>query len=611
LVRQIAWCAFSFRDARSGWEQEAVPRHPDSKPATYEGPNLTIASGSVVTLAQLGNYVPGSEPFATTADLTSVWTDASRKIAKKSGYLRLFARLKFKKSGSSPQGSKFIGERLCPEERRRMSNRFLLTLAVSFIFAGCEQKTVKQPPQAGATTGAAIYKFDRGYPVSDTAQKAYDDADLNRAVAAYKFFYPTVSGHAIFVGNEKVGIVPNKVWGTLDTQPRHVGITLNSDTPYAPALIDVSNGPMVFELPPGPLICIAMDVNQLWIADLGLPGPAAGKGDKVVFLPPAYKDKPPAGYRAAYSPSNTMLVGIRSLPVGGDVPGAIARMKTVKLHPLKPTPGWTDLQWLDLTPAPQDTTPLAWENNFQFWQQLYEVINTEVPNPRFHFWYGELAALGLEKSKPFKPNDRMKGILERAAKIANAQMRVEAFGDRRPDRIVWPDRKWEWAALRYEDGDFNTANYNDLVARDKWFYQAIGASPAMFRRNPQAGSVYWLGLRDNNGVYLDGGKNYKLTVPQSVPGKLFWSVTVYDSDTRSQIQTDQGKAALRSLFELKDVSKSTPTELYFSPSAPPGRAGQWIKTIPGKGWFVYFRIYGPEQPAFDGSWRPGDFEEMR
>jgi hypothetical protein len=225
--------------------------------------------------------------------------------------------------------------------------------------------------------------------------------------------------------------------------------------------------------------------------------------------------------------------------------------------------------------------------------------------------YGELAALGIEKGKPFNPDARITGILEQAARIGNAQMRVEAFGDRRPDRIVWQDRKWEWAALRFENGDFDTPNYADLYARDKWFYQAIGASPAMVKRDPTAGSLYWLGLRDNTGASLDGSKSYKLSVPQPVPGKLFWSVTVYDTDTRSQVQTDQGKAALRSLFELKNVSTSAPADLYFGPSAPSGKEGQWIKTIPGKGWFVYFRIYGPEQPAFDGSWKPGDFEEMK
>lgn len=135
-------------------------------------------------------------------------------------------------------------------------------------------------------------------------------------------------------------------------------------------------------------------------------------------------------------------------------------------------------------------------------------------------------------------------------------------------------------------------------------------APAMFRRDPGAGSLYWLGLRDKDGAYLDGANPYKLTVPLPVPNKLFWSVTVYDAETRSQIQTDQGKAALRSLFELKDVSGSA-VDLYFGPSVPSGQEGRWIKTLPGKGWFVYFRIYGPDTPAFNGQWKPGDFERTK
>ena len=132
----------------------------------------------------------------------------------------------------------------------------------------------------------------------------------------------------------------------------------------------------------------------------------------------------------------------------------------------------------------------------------------------------------------------------------------------------------------------------------------------MFRRSPGAGSLYWLGVRDSAGGYLYGDKTYKLTVPLPAPAKLFWSVTVYDAETRSEIQTDQGYAALRSLFELKDLNGAT-ADLYFGPKAPAGKEKQWIKTTPGKGWFTYFRIYGPEAAAFNGSWKPGDFEEVR
>ncbi len=91
-----------------------------------------------------------------------------------------------------------------------------------------------------------------------------------------------------------------------------------------------------------------------------------------------------------------------------------------------------------------------------------------------------------------------------------------------------------------------------------------------------------------------------------MPGKLFWSVTLYDIDTRSQIQTNQNKAALRSLFELNGLTGES-ADLFFGPSAPTGQENTWIQTIPGKGWFAYFQIYRPQDAAFDGRWRPGDF----
>jgi hypothetical protein len=96
-------------------------------------------------------------------------------------------------------------------------------------------------------------------------------------------------------------------------------------------------------------------------------------------------------------------------------------------------------------------------------------------------------------------------------------------------------------------------------------------------------------------------------VPQPVPALLFWSITFYDTMTRSEIQTDQGHAALRSLFELADAPQAAEVELYFGPEPPAGQEHRWIKTTPNAGWFTYFRIYGPQEPAFDGQRRLGDF----
>jgi hypothetical protein len=487
-----------------------------------------------------------------------------------------------------------------------VQTRFLSTAATAFIFcaAVATQSTMAQ--------NNAVNGPPAGFPAAGETQKAYDEADLNRAIQAYKFFYPTVSGAAIVKGNEEIGIVPNKVFGILDCAPEQLVFTANSDTPYGPLMLDLSVGPLVVELPEGPLIVCSMDINQRWVADMGLPGPDAGKGGKHLLLPPDYKGKvPESDYYVHKASSNRQIIGARSLPVKGDVKAAKERLKTIKVYPFDSAVEWTEPKWLDVTGKKQDTTPVAWEGDFKFWEVLHKTIDAEPVYAGYHNYYGELASLGIEKGKPFVPDARRKRILETAAKAGIAQMRAQSFADRRPERIVWKDRKWEWASLRFEDGDFNTAGHLDTTGREKWFYQAIGASPAMFRRDTKAGSLYWLGLRDKSGAYLDGAKTYKLSVPQPVPAKLFWSVTVYDTESRSQILTDQKKAALRSLFELKEVSSDAPAELYFGPNAPKGKEGVWIKTIPGKGWFVYFRIYGPEQAAFDGSWKPGDFEEVK
>jgi hypothetical protein len=126
-----------------------------------------------------------------------------------------------------------------------------------------------------------------------------------------------------------------------------------------------------------------------------------------------------------------------------------------------------------------------------------------------------------------------------------------------------------------------------------------------------AGSLYWLANRDTTGAFVDGGKTYKLTVPLPVPGNLFWSVAIFDAATRSEVRTPQDKAALRSLFELKDTGDAKSVDLDFRPKAPAGQEARWIQTLPGKGWFALFHIFGPEGAAFDGSWKPGGFEEVK
>ncbi|WP_425317841.1 DUF1254 domain-containing protein [Pseudomonas nitroreducens] len=463
---------------------------------------------------------------------------------------------------------------------------------------------------APASSQSQPYVFDKGYPTPETTRRVYDEADLNRAIQAYRFFYPSVSMYSGWKGNLAAGMVPNQVFAALQGTPKKQVFTANSDTPYAVMPLDLSTGPMVVELPPGAIMSVVNDLNQRWVMDLGLPGPDKGQGGKHLVLPPSYSGGVPAGYFTGTSSTHRAMLMLRALAKGGDVQAAIALMHTVKVYPLNRPADWKEPRWISLTGEALDFSSLQVDGRLDYWKRLHELIDSEPALADYRLYYGELAALGIAKGKPFAPDARMRGILEQAAHMGDAQLRVQSLADRRPDRVVWPGRQWEWASLRPENGTFDTPDYVDLDAREKWFYQAVLQSPAMFRRTPGAGSLYWMSSHDAKGAYLDGGKTYRLRVPQPLPERLFWSVTLYDSQTRSQVSTDQQQAALRSLYELKDLPKDGPAELYFGPTAPPGKEHQWIKTQAGRGWFAYLRIYGPTEGAFDGSWMPSDFESV-
>ena len=120
------------------------------------------------------------------------------------------------------------------------------------------------------------------------------------------------------------------------------------------------------------------------------------------------------------------------------------------------------------------------------------------------------------------------------------------------------------------------------------------------------GSQYLIATKDAGGNRLDGTKSYRVTLPPGIPAARFWSFTLYDTETRSMLQTPQrfpraGSQSYPSPAATPDADGST--TVTFGPERPPGSPeGNWIQTVPGKGWFVALRLYSPLAPFFD---RPG------
>jgi hypothetical protein len=141
-----------------------------------------------------------------------------------------------------------------------------------------------------------------------------------------------------------------------------------------------------------------------------------------------------------------------------------------------------------------------------------------------------------------------------------------------------------------------------------FYYFATGVTPAMAEKLVGKGSQYpWASL-DSKGNPFDGDKTYRLRLPPNIPVKDFWSVIVHDNQTRSMLQTDQAAPSVSSQNKGGKTNADGSVDVWFGPKAPAGFENNWVQTIPGKGWFIILRLYGPLESWFDKTWRPGEIE---
>ncbi|MCA9010410.1 MAG: DUF1254 domain-containing protein, partial [Planctomycetaceae bacterium] len=151
----------------------------------------------------------------------------------------------------------------------------------------------------------------------------------------------------------------------------------------------------------------------------------------------------------------------------------------------------------------------------------------------------------------------------------------------------------------------------NLDARTHFYYFATVNTPAMAMKLVGAGSQYAWGYLDSAGDYLDGSNTYKLNIPKDAPAQKFWSVCVYDPQTRSMLQTDQTFPSKQSQRDKLIINDDGSIDLYFGPKAPVGREANWTQTVSGKGWFCLLRLYSPTEAWFDKTWRPGEIELVK
>ena len=487
---------------------------------------------------------------------------------------------------------------------------------------------IMTPDQVETRLGSL--KFFDGMPDAATVEKLYDNLDFMRGVEAFLNGIPATSIEGIRLGMVELGAESSNQClifeNLMDSNP--LFLTGNTDTVYASVILDLKkDGSTIVEIPPK---CGPGTVNDAFfrfVTDMGIPGPDKGKGGKYLILSPDYDgdlDPPAGGMEAGVSVGGKMQkvfvskstsyvnwLILRGFLVDGKPDAATAMFKRgLKVYPLSKANNPPSMEFINGSNKAFNTIHA---NTYEFYEELHTVLEREPVSMLDPELLGLFSSIGIQKGKPFAPDPRMKAILRDAVEVGNATARAIWLRPRIEGAYFYENSGWytgfvggshEWLKDKGEGGRWQDA-------RTLFFYSATVNTPAMAVKMIGKGSQYGFNATDKEGNYLDGAKNYKLNIPANVPAKDFWSVVVYDPQTRSELQTSQPFPSKNNkkagLVENADGSVT----LYFGPKAPEGKESNWIETVPEKGWFVLLRLYGPLDPWFDKTWQPGEFEQVK
>ncbi|HEX4987062.1 MAG TPA: DUF1254 domain-containing protein [Burkholderiales bacterium] len=388
-------------------------------------------------------------------------------------------------------------------------------------------------------------------------------------------------------------------------------LTPNPDTLYFMAFFNLKDGPMVLDLPPagsdGSFNGNIVTAWQMPLEDTGLLGLDKGKGGKYLLLPPGHKGPVPRGYHALRSDTfGGYLLFRANLASHGDtdVARAVAYARRMKVYPLRGASKPPATVFVDAKDVLFDST-IRYDAGF--FEHLNRVVQAEPWLARDRAMIDTLKSLGIEKGKPFRPDDAMRALLAAAAREAGDWLEMKYDAGLPP--FFSEKSRWTYPAML----DVIKAQGNSFSEPDAYPVdnRGLGYSYAYVGiKRLGAGQFYAISIRDKDGDAFDGAKTYRLIVPPNVPVDQYWSVTAYDRQTHALIRNMPRASRSSQVPELQKNTDGS-VDIHIGPQAPAGKESNWLPTDPARRFELMARFYAPRKEFFDKKWVLPDVEKVR
>ena len=408
------------------------------------------------------------------------------------------------------------------------------------------------------------------------------------------------------------GRINDVVYLSKPFDSKHGFLTANDVTAYGWGNISTAKGPVVLEVPAASeKVSYFGSIVNAWqqpLEDVGpAPGADKGKGGKYLILPPGFDGDIPDGYIVIQSDTTELGFAFRPrLYNGGTDADAAKYAQTIKIYYLADATNPPATRYFDAKSTPYNSLPVY---DYTFFQDINDIIQNNPVRPQDKAMVGLLKSLGIEKGKPFKPNEEQKRAMNEGLKLAYSYMQ-SLFTT--PGKAIIPlwEGKSQWYAWNFTKGQpeagFPFETDEELLIDGRagpYFYVTY------LPKYLGGGTFYLTGLRDSKGDLYNGKDTYKLNVPKYVPARDFWSVIVYSMKTKGFVQNAERVGLSSRNVGTMQVNKDGSYDIYFAPKAPAGKESNWIPT--GEDFFLLFRLYGPESKDFFKTWSLGDLEKVK